>query len=513
VSPVPASSRSALRFFLPSVADIVFLVLLISLSAGAVSTRLLNDGYTGWHIRNGELIQASRAIPRTDPFSSTMGGQRWFAWEWLYDAALGLVHNLSGLNGVVFVTALAIAAVFFWVLIFLRSQGTDVAVGVVFLVPAILASSVHFLARPHVVGWLLAVIWLALLERAGDRRGLLLLPLLMVLWVNVHGSFVLGLAMLGIYTLSAAYWYYGAQGDRSSARRRFRDLGAALLACAAASLVNPYGYKLHVHVYRYLTNRFLMDHVQEFQSPDLHSAAGKSFLLLLILSAFAMAAGLRRAKLEHVLLAVFSAGVGLYAWRGMPVASLWLAMVAAPRMSEYLRKRWGTASPASRGGRAHAFSGRMTAVDGGLTAHLWPALAVVIGLWACLHGGQVAGRPILHAGFDPARFPVAAVQVLADRHVEASVLSTDAWGGYLIYRLYPQLKVMVDDRHDLYGESFMRDYTVLFRAAPGWDAILDRWNAGWVLLPPDSGLAAVLKERPAWHIEHDDGHAILFHRD
>src|SRR5690349_3212620 len=102
ITPQPAW----LRFLLPSGADVVFIVLLLFLTYGGFAPRLLGDAGTGWHIRNGELMLQTRSITRTDPFSSTMNGQPWYAWEWLYDVAIGGIHKWLGLNGVVFSTAL-----------------------------------------------------------------------------------------------------------------------------------------------------------------------------------------------------------------------------------------------------------------------------------------------------------------------------------------------------------------------------------------------------------------------
>ena len=86
-------TSSALRFLLPSVRDIIFIFLFWSLLAGTFSKRPLADPDIGWHIRTGEQILATHSLPRTDPFSSTMHGQPWFAWEWLYDILLGILHQ------------------------------------------------------------------------------------------------------------------------------------------------------------------------------------------------------------------------------------------------------------------------------------------------------------------------------------------------------------------------------------------------------------------------------------
>src|SRR3984957_1990676 len=105
----PSVSRSPLMYFIPSVRDIIFIFLFWSLLAGRLSNRPLADPDIGWHIRTGELMLSTHSLPRTDPFSSTMHGQAWFAWEWLYDLVLGILHRAGGLNCVVWLCAVIVA--------------------------------------------------------------------------------------------------------------------------------------------------------------------------------------------------------------------------------------------------------------------------------------------------------------------------------------------------------------------------------------------------------------------
>jgi len=147
---------------MPSTADLMFLALLIALTFGGLQQRLLGDAGTGWHIRNGELILSTHTVTRADPFSSTMQGKPWYAWEWLYDAAIAMVHGWYGLNGVVFVSTLAIAITFSLMFILAQARGASLAATTLLSLLAITGSSIHFLARPHIFSWLLllgALIW------------------------------------------------------------------------------------------------------------------------------------------------------------------------------------------------------------------------------------------------------------------------------------------------------------------------------------------------------------------
>src|SRR5690349_9029280 len=109
-SSIPARSTPAWsRWLMPSIADLLFLAIVGTLLFTPLSVKLLNDAGTGWHIRTGQLILATHQVPRLDPFSSQID-KPWFAWEWLYDVAVGSLDTWCGLNGVVWFTAVVIAA-------------------------------------------------------------------------------------------------------------------------------------------------------------------------------------------------------------------------------------------------------------------------------------------------------------------------------------------------------------------------------------------------------------------
>ncbi len=138
------------RVAMPSVADLIFVALLAVLVFTPLSVRLLGDAGIGWHIRTGQQILVTRDIPRVDSFSSTMAGQPWFAWEWLYDVVVGQLETSFGLNGVVCFTAVVIAGVFACTFRLLIARGTQIGVALGLVLLAISASTIHFLARPHV---------------------------------------------------------------------------------------------------------------------------------------------------------------------------------------------------------------------------------------------------------------------------------------------------------------------------------------------------------------------------
>ena len=536
----PADLRPALvAWIVPSVGDLIFAALLGLLAYTTLSVRLLGDAGIGWHIRTGQIILATHAIPRVDPFSATMSGRVWFAWEWLYDALVGWLDRAAGLNGVVLFTALVIAAVFAWTFRLLLRRGTNILLALLLVLLAASAAMIHFLARPHVVSWLFTVAWFWILDssdtgcasdsksfatsESNRRRGwiLWLLPPLMLVWVNVHGGFVVGFALLAIYWCSAAWQWLRPSGDRFDdilrkirAGQLLRVLTLTGILSGLATLVNPYGFQLHVHIYRYLTNRFLIDHINEFQSPNFHYVAQKCFAGLLLLTLVALAAKKReagRVRVSQALIILFAVYSGLYASRNIPVSSLLLILVIAPWLSEAM-DRFSFRRMGERGFSSPQSLQRMEAVESSLRGHLWPIAMVLLTCWIAAHGGKLGAKPLMDAYFDATRFPAAAVDYLAKEDVQGPLVSPDDWGGYLIYRLYPRVRMVIDDRHDFYGEQFLKSYLKMVNAEPGWQDFLQQSRAHCVVVPKDSALANLLEETAGWKAIYSDEVATVFVR-
>jgi hypothetical protein len=517
-----AHSPGWIHLILPSVTDLIFIVVLFWLSYSALSSRLLGDAGIGWHIRNGELMLRTHAVTRVDVFSYTMTGRPWVAWEWLYDLIVGAIHEWLGLNGVVFFTALVIALTFALTFRILLARGSLLQISLVLLLLAMGASMIHFLARPHVLSWLVTVSWFHLLDSAEvspeRRRWLLFSPVLMLLWVNMHGGFLFGLALLGLYWLGAVIKYaqHKLTEEKRSAVIWIKQLSAVAVLAFLATLANPYGYKLHVHIYHYLSNRFLMNHIDEFRSPDFHGVAQECFAVLLVVTIIAFYAAHRKIRASQLLVVLFASYSGLYASRNLPVASILLILIAGPLLSEAVRDAASNAQLPTRTrsflSRCTSFSLRMGGLEQSLRGHLWPVAALLLGLLVCMQGGKIGSHPLMSAHFDDKRFPVQAVEVIAKSGIHEPIFTLDSWGGYLIYRFYPGMNVFVDDRHDLYGEQFLREYLTAIRLAPGWDRVLNEQHINWVLMPRESSLANMLEVTRRWRVVYSDQVAILFER-
>lgn len=498
---------------MPSLSDLLFVVIFLSLCFTDLSVKLLNDAGIGWHIRTGQQILTTHQIPHTDSFSSIMTGKPWIAWEWLYDVIVGALHSALGLNGVVWFTAIIVAATFAWTFKLMIARGTNLLLALILILLAISASMIHILARPHVLSWLFVVLWFSVLDSSerealqkhrASSRWLWFLPLVMVVWVNLHGGFLLGLILCAIYWLSAMWSWRIPPASfqdnlvRLALGKRVRDLSLITLLCFAATFVNPYGWALHRHIFSYLRDSYLMDHIDEFQSPNFHGVAQKCFLGLLLIAIVLLAVRKRDLRTSELLLFIFAVYAGLYASRNIPVACILLALASGAL--------WAPVHFAAD------LTQRMAAVNAGLRGHAWPFAAVIFVLLVNLNGGSFAGKVLANAHFDRNRMPVAAVDSLMELELSEPVLTPDYWGGYLIYRLYPKIKVVLDDRHDLYRDQILAAYLKTLRAQPGWDEFLRDYHVTCLLMPKNAAITAILSHTSGWKLVYSDNVAVIFVR-
>jgi hypothetical protein len=491
-----AEVTSLAVWLLPNFAAVIFIVALLQvlfLSAG--SARLLHDSDTGWHVRNGEAILAARSVPRADAFSYTRAGEMWLSWEWLSDAAFGASHQLAGLSGVALIAAVAIAftaygsarlALALGGNLFLTAIGTVLLLGV---------TSMHWLARPHVFSWVFALLFLAAAER--ERRqtsgALWALPAVAALWANMHASFLLGPAILFIYAVGE--WI---------ARRGGRRFLTACLLSLSATFINPYGWRLHEHIFSYLQSGYLMDHIEEFRSFSFHSAGAVYVELFLVVAALGTIALFRQRAFGPVLLSIGMLHMSLYSARHLPTAAVLLLPLSVAALTVEI-KNW----PGMK--RFLEYSERLRAIDHKIYGILPMAIVLVLagfGMNALASAGRV--------GFDAGTFPVHAADFLEKRNLNHDewerVFATDQWGGYLIYRFNGRLKVFIDGRSDFYGQNLLQTYDQVIAIKPGWDGVLNQYDVRFVLIPPDSPLASALQLRADWKRVYSDTRSSLYER-
>jgi hypothetical protein len=465
--------------------------------------KLFRDSDSGWHIRTGEAILSTGALPRTDPYSFTRAGHPWFAWEWGADILMGAAHGAAGLSGVALLYAAAIGAgVWCWFRLH-WAVGGDFLLAAFMAAPLLATCGLHWMARPHVLSWIFMVgsVWWAERVCAGAPPRIAAVALAGALWANVHASFLFLPLLCLVYGVShLLHPLIWGSGGRTVARRFFAAAGVAALA----TLANPYGWNLHRHVIAYLADHELLSRVAEFQSFNFHLAGSWQVLLALGIAAAGGVLALSSGRLARFLLAAIVLTAALRSARALPLVALLLLPLANGEITRALRCVAGLNGSVRR--RFDAFldySARLRRLDATLNgAALAPAVLAVAFL--LLRLPAVAAQ----TGFPPGQFPVAAMERVASLPPETRLLAPDLYGGYLIYRFKGKLPVFFDGRSDLYGTRFLKDYGRLAQVRPGWQALLDGFAFTHALLPNDYSLIPALESagwRPIWR----DGAATL----
>jgi hypothetical protein len=399
--------------------------------------------------------------------------------------------------------------------------GANLLLAIVAMLAVCSASMVHWLARPHMFTWglLLATLWLLEADRRRPSRRVWLLVPLVVVWVNTHGGFALLLITLAIFAAGSAIEQLWAGWDRRGERPWLRlppglkRYGGLLVVCCLGTLVNPYGWELHQHIGGYLQSDFILNNVQEFQSPNFRGESMRFFEVVLLLGLPLAGRLLARREVTRALLIAAFAHAALVSVRHVPL----FMIVAAPLLA---REVTLLIEQGARGGNAwlkilhdiaqdYGGRGRAPSEAGPLVLNFAGLAAIAtIAAMLSLH----AAEPKWNAEFPAVRFPKLAADALADRFVGRKLLSTDQWGDYLVYRFYPEVKVFIDGRSDFYDPTIRDEYLVLMNGKWGWERILDKHGFEAALLPSSWALASTLKLDPRWRLVYDDGEALYFER-
>jgi len=488
--------------WLPSYCDLLLGALVLWLFAQDPGWgRLMMDGDTGWHIRTGEWILSHGAVPQQDLFSFSRPGAPWFAWEWLSDVLFASLHSVWGLSGVAVVCGIALAGAIVLLMRQMACSGANAFVAIVLAVISVGASSVHYHARPHVF----TLLFLALAgnivtaDLRHPSRWLWFLVPLMLVWTGLHGGFLALIAYLALTT--AGLVAESVRGLRSwHCPLRYAGLTAA---CAAVTLINPYGIGLHTHIAEYLRSSFIADLIQEFQSPSFRSEASFQFELLLFAGIGCSVLSLWRGRIAPVLPVLYFAHASLGAVRHVPL----YVLVAVPVIAVELTELWRRYNAASRP-KSLARELDKIAADAAANFQRVSPWALVLAL------GAVAATPshLWPHDFAPKHFPTEMVSKWGGHLASSRLLTSDQWGDYLIYHLYPKVRVYIDGRSDFYGERIGKEYLAMLQLDGKWREYLDKNQFDAVLAPVSWPLCSALRMSPEWREAAADTKAVLFVR-
>jgi len=485
----------------PSIADILFVsvFLLLALRMGQ---GLLSDADTGYHIRAGEYILETHTVPKQDIFSYTTPPLPWTAHEWLSEVIMAVIHKAAGLTGLVTFFSFVIAFTYYLLFRILRAQGGNILTATAVMLLVVASSQIHWLARPHIFSLLLLVLWYFVLDeyQYRDKNYLYIFPPVMLLWVNLHGGFIIGLVLIGVYlVINLLKALLSFEGEKIVLARKTKALGLALAACLLVSIVNPDGYHILLFPFKLTSSKFIMDRVSEFLPPNFHEPLPFKYLFFFMLALLAVSP--RRLNLIELALLLLFTNMALYSARYIPL----FAIMAAPvllRQFDSLVDQWD-------GKWANFVKGRdkrLAATDASARGFLWPVAALLL-VGTFVLNGELVYR------FDKNAKAVEAVEFMKETHLSGNMFNNDEIGDYIIYASWPDYRVFFDGRSDMYGVDRIKEYEKVTGIKTGWEGVLEKYDVNWIIFNTDSVLSRFLLQRDDWKLIYADKVASIFIRN
>lgn len=497
-SPLKNSVLSAInRKMLLSTRRLFFLLLLFVLFF--LATREVTDPDFWWHLKAGEYIFENAAIPFTDIFSFTFAGREWVAHEWLSEVLIYAIFKGFGWSGLVVAFALIITLAFAISYLDCERVGAHTCAAWAAVMLGAITTAPVWGVRPQIFSLLLASIFMTLLRgylRGSATRLIWLLPPLMLLWVNLHGGYVLGLVLIALALAGLALDGLFERSSYGELLKRLAPLALVLLACALVVPLNPNGLRMFSYPFETLTSTVMQEHIEEWFSPNFHQARFLPLAMLMFATFVMLALSSRRARLSDLLMLSATGYAVLRSGRHLPIFAFAAVPLLAEHASLYLKRFQRTSCPAT----TENSSSMQKAVP------RLALLAVALCL-SLINVRQVVARQL---ETEAQRFPMRAVEFIRSENLPGPIFNWYDWGGYLIWKLYPERRVYIDGRADVYGDRFITEFLRTTRGQGDWREPLSRFDVRTVIVKTDSPLASLLEREEGWSKAFADSQAVIF---
>jgi hypothetical protein len=484
----------------------VWLVLPLAISFIALNFTPLKEGDLWWHIQIGQQIFADGKIPPFDLFTFTAYGQPYtFSHSWFSDVLFYGAEKIGGLGALVLMQALVSLAT---TLIILRQsllRGATPALAASLTLLGWIGLYPFSSTRPQIFSFLLMAALYAVLSGYfhHQKNHLWLMPVLMVLWVNLHGGWPIGLMLIGLEIGCAVLlklW-----GQPTVALKPAIAWGAAT---GAATLLNPKGIMLYGHVLTVNTNPVIQQFISEWQPLVITNVIAWAFFGLLVLWIIGMAYQQRSVPLRDLSVMLLLAAMSLRYLRMEPYFFAVAVPITTATLAginwQALFNRFGPLLAADEN-KAAPLAGYFN----GLMVILFGAAAIF-----SLPGVRLGLMQQTETSLISPHFPIASVQTLKEQMPPAAnVFNLAEWGGYLIWQLHPAGRVFADGRAELLTPQMWDDYITLSTGGQAWAALLDQYQIDYLVLDKSRQAGLILNaSQQGWHCLSEDTVAIILSR-
>ena len=490
-----------IRFLLPRIEYILFAAIFWGIAA--TGPILLNsDGDLPRHLLVGKLIRTAREVSLTDIFSYRTTGFPSIPHEWLSQVIISSFYDLLGLGGVVLFTALIVTII--WSIIYYNAlrRSNSLFISLAFTGLGVGASLIHILPRPHLFSYVFTVLWILVLEQIykDKPQNWWLLPVLMLVWVNLHGMFVLGIVIWMIY-------FIGDLLENPSrtwlTSKRIKSMLAGGALSILATFLSPSGVGIWGAIASLGGNAYIKSRIPEYQSANFQMPETWPFILILLLTLLSFSRSTNKTLWRHIFLLAAFAGVALYSSRMMPFFAIIAVPIVAQSVTEWLKQDFPN-SP------LWTTETNITAINQTSNGLLW-VFTVVIAVAMLFKANIPIDAGYKGNTFDPHFFPIKAVTWLESNPQSGHVFNEFDWGGYMLLKLWPAQQIFMDGHTHIYGEKLTREYEQVITLSNNWESVFEKYQITWAILRVQSPVAKAL-ENEGWTSIYQDETAIILHR-
>ena len=475
----------------------IFLMLITFLFVLLVSVFKIANYDIWYHLKAGEVIVGTHNILKQDIFSYTSFGKTWINHQWLSQIIFSSIFKLAGIPGLIVFKACIILIVFFLLLRLALALKSNITLTSFLIILITCMSSGRFYVRPELFSILFFTIFIYILFkwRYSEKRNiklLFLLPLCEILWINLHAGAVIGIVLCFIFLIGEL-----------SRKKHVLSLAIVSIAVVFAIFINPNTYKILIYPFQ-LTQSSLIKNVSEWLSPfspQLKYAFFKPYLLVFfIIAPVSFIVNFKKLHVTDIILFIVFTYLALGAHRYrvfLGIALFPVILINLKSLSKYLEKK-----------KAFASVCNLLLI----LFILYSSVLVVLNKTSY----SLRGERVFGIGIQAHKYPEQAAEFINATQLKGNIFNSHAFGGYLIWKCFPEHKVFIDGRLLLHGEKLLKEYNSIESWDPNAEKLLDKYQiTGMLLTYPseavkDISIHRFLYENPDWKLVFWDGISILY---
>jgi hypothetical protein len=473
------------------------ILLAVMLHIFLMPIRTIEDPDLWWHLKTGQYILDTKSIPRTDIYSFTNPSKEWVTHEWLSEVIMYGIYKALGWTGLFLIFSLLVAISFWIIYTRCRRDAPPLIVGGI-LVLAEMAAMPTIAPRPRIFTLLFTAIFLAILDQflKGDKRYIWWLVPCTALWVNLHGGFLLGPALIIVAAVGTLFDGWEKEEPSFQILASIRTLGLLLITCLLAGLINPNLIRIYSYPFETLFSPVQQAFIHDWFSPDFHDNSFLPLAVLILALIVGSALSTQRSNWSSLLFVLASCFATLRSARHVSI----LALAAVPMLVEHWHN-WITTT--AYGKRS------ITTADTpakGVPLLLNAVLVLTVGV---AHIPRIWQTLVHYPTYAEFVQPVKAVEFIKSENLPKEIFNKFEWGGYLIWTL-PSHRVYIDGRPDMYGDKFVAQYLNIYNGSKGWEETLNQFGVRTLLIDPQAPLVNRLVEETDWKRVYEDKQSVVF---